>query len=330
MKPSKGIATVTLNPAVDQSVTIPGFATGTVNRVAGERSDPGGKGVNVASILADLGFRVTVTGLLGRDNAGLFNQLFASKGIGDAFVRVPGSTRINVKIIDHRASAVTEINFPGPATRPQDIAELERRIDALCTDHDCFVVSGSLPAGLPPTYYAGLIRRLKVAGKRVLLDSSGEALRHGAGARPWLIKPNLAELEDLLGAPLPDETSLIGARHRLRSIGPDGVLVSLGSAGALLVADGELLRAVPPAVEVRSTVGAGDALVAGFVAGELRGWSVADCARFATACAAAALTRIGPWLPKPAVIERLMAQVAITALAEPPERLPAPAGGAAG
>jgi 1-phosphofructokinase len=124
MNPSTGIATLTLNPAIDQSVAIPDFAAGSVNRVAWEQSDPGGKGVNVASFLADLGFRVAVSGLLGRDNAGVFEQLFASKGMTDAFVRVPGKTRVNVKIIDETSQGITDINFPGPAATPDHLAEL--------------------------------------------------------------------------------------------------------------------------------------------------------------------------------------------------------------
>jgi 1-phosphofructokinase len=202
MNPLPGIATITLNPAIDQSVAIPDFAAGSVNRVAWTQSDPGGKGVNVASFLADLGFRVAVTGLLGRDNAGVFEQLFAAKGISDAFVRIPGNTRVNVKIIDETSQRITDINFPGPAATAEDLDALGLRIDALLADNDCFVVSGSVPTGVSATFCPDLIRRLKSAGKRVLLDSSGEALRAGISAAPWAIKPNIAELEELTGAVL--------------------------------------------------------------------------------------------------------------------------------
>ena len=315
-----GIATVTLNPAIDQSVAIPDFAAGSVNRVAWEQSDPGGKGVNVASFLADLGFRVAVTGLLGRDNAGLFEQLFAAKAMTDAFVRIPGNTRVNVKIIDERAPSVTDINFPGPAATPVHLAELALRIEALLPEHDCFVLSGSVPAGVPATYYPDLIRRLKAAGKRVLLDSSGEALREGIAAAPWAIKPNIAELEELTNAPLPDQAAVIGAARELLASGLGCVVVSMGRDGALFVTAEECLHAIPPEVAVKSTVGAGDAMVAGFVAGSLRGWSLADCARLATASALGALTQLGPRLPAAAVVESLMAQVAVAAT--PADRTP--------
>lgn len=309
MKPLPAIATITLNPAIDQSVAIPDFTAGSVNRVTWEQSDPGGKGVNVASFLADLGFRVAVTGLLGRDNAGVFEQLFAGKGMTDAFVRVPGKTRVNVKIIDEVSSAITDINFPGPTATPEHLADLAQRIDALIADHDCFVLSGSVPAGVPVAYIPDLIDRLKAAGKRVLLDSSGEPLRDGIAAAPWAIKPNIAELEELVGTPLPDQASVIAAARHLLAAGLSCVVVSMGPQGALFVTADECLQAIPPEVEVKSTVGAGDAMVAGFVAGTLRGWSLADCARLATASALGALTQLGPRLPSVAIVESFMAQV---------------------
>jgi len=320
MSPFPGIATVTLNPAIDQSVAIPDFAAGTVNRVLWEQSDPGGKGVNVASFLVDLGFRVAVTGLLGRDNAGVFEQLFASKGISDAFVRIPGKTRVNVKIIgateQGHGGGITDINFPGPVATPEHLAELEQRIGTLLAGHDCFVLSGSAPAGVPLDYYADLIRRLKAAGKRVLLDSSGEPLRHGIHAAPWAVKPNLAELEELVGAPLPDTAAVIEAARSLLAKGIRCVVVSMGREGALFVTVDECLQAIPPEVEVKSTVGAGDAMVAGFVAGSLRGWPLADCARLATASALGALTQLGPRLPSLQIVESFTAQVTLRNLAD--------------
>jgi 1-phosphofructokinase family hexose kinase len=314
MNQYSGIATVTLNPAVDQSVAIPGFSAGTVNRVLWEQSDPGGKGVNVASFLADLGFSVAVTGLLGRDNAGVFEQLFAAKGMTDSFVRIPGKTRVNVKIIDETSQGITDINFPGPAATPADLAKLKRLIGTLAPDHDWFVLSGSAPAGVPLDFYAHLIRELKAAGKQVVLDSSGEPLRQGIAAAPWAIKPNIAELEELMGRPLPDLAAVIQAARQLLATGMGCVVVSMGREGALFVTADECLQAIPPDVAVKSTVGAGDAMVAGFVAGRMRGGSLADCARLATACALGALTQLGPRLPPTPVVESYMEQVEIKQL----------------
>lgn len=178
-------------------------------------------------------------------------------------------------------------------------------------EHDWFVLSGSAPAGVPPDYYADLIRQLKAAGKQVVLDSSGEPLRQGIAAAPWAIKPNIAELEELVGHPLPDLAAVIQAARHLVEQGMGCVVVSMGSEGALFVTAEECLQAIPPAVEVKSTVGAGDAMVAGFVAGRMRGASLSECARLATACALGALTQLGPRLPPTPVVESYMGQVEI-------------------
>jgi 1-phosphofructokinase len=314
MNHHQSIATITLNPAIDQSVAIPDFSAGTVNRVLWEQSDPGGKGVNVASFLADLGFKVAVTGLLGRDNASVFETLFTAKSIEDCFVRVTGKTRVNVKIIDEARQVNTDINFPGPAATPETLAELERHIAALLPDNDCFVLSGSAPAGVAADYYADLIGRLKDAGKRVLLDSSGDPLRHGIIAAPWAIKPNIAELEELVGTPLPDQAAVIAAARKLLAAGLGCVVVSMGGEGALFVTADECWLAIPPAVEVKSTVGAGDAMVAGFVAATMRGLPLADCARLATASALGALTQLGPRLASSQIVESFIAQVTLVDL----------------
>ena len=311
MKTLPNVATVTLNPAIDQSVAVPGFAAGTVNRALREQSDPGGKGVNVASFLADLGFRVAVTGLLGRDNAAEFEHLFESKGMADEFVRIPGKTRVNVKIIDPTSRSITDVNLPGPAATAADLARLDQRIEHLLADNDCFVLSGSAPAGVPVDYYAALIHRLKGAGKRVLLDTSGELLRQGIAAAPWAIKPNIAELEELVGKPLPDLDAVIVAARQLLASGIACVVVSMGAEGALFVTEQECLLAIPPEVAVLSTVGAGDAMVAGFIAGSLRGLPLDECARLATASAVGALTQLGPRLPAADIIESYMAQVTV-------------------
>lgn len=313
---STGVATVTLNPAIDHSVGIAGFAAGEVNRVDWEQSDPGGKGVNVASFLADLGVRVAVTGFLGSENAIAFDRLFAQKGMTDSFVRIPGRTRVNVKIIDEAQHRITDINFPGQSASDADIAVLREKLLALMPDHEWFVLSGSVPAGVPIGLYAEWVRLLKGAGKRVVLDTSGEALRTAIGEAPFAIKPNIAELVELLGEPLPTRAAVVEAAHRLLRTGIQCVVISMGKEGALFVNAGESLLAVPPAVEVKSTVGAGDAMVAGFVAAQIRGWPLADCARLATATAVGALTQLGPRLPTAQVVESLMRQVTVRAAAD--------------
>jgi 1-phosphofructokinase len=310
------IVTVTLNAAIDQTASIPNFTAGEVNRVEWEQSDAGGKGVNVASFLADFGHTVAVTGLLGEDNVELFVRLFSEKGLVDRFVRIPGHTRVNVKIVDEARSQVTDINFPGVSARGHDLEAVLAALDGLADQGaQWFILSGSLPAGLPPASYDDLVRRLKARGGRVALDTSGEGLVRAVDAGPDVIKPNIDELAELVGRPLAEEAAIVAAARDLRRRGIDLVAVSMGSRGAILV-DGEgAVHAAPPQVPVRSTVGAGDAMVAGLVHGTTFGLRGEALARLATAFSLGALRELGPRLPPREDIEAFRDQVAIRRIA---------------
>ena len=305
------IATITLNPAIDKSVAIPNFTAGEVNRVNWEQSDPGGKGVNVASFLADLGFNTSVTGFLGMENTSIFEKLFHQKNMADSFVRIPGKTRVNVKIIDELQKTITDINYPGPAPTEQDLTDLKKKIHNLVFDHDWFVLSGSLPNGVPTEFYSAVLKYLKAAGKYVVLDTSGDALRDALGEAPYAIKPNIAELEELLGRSLTSEQEVVDAARSLVSQGIEYVIVSMGKQGALFVSGTESVIAVPPPIAVKSTVGAGDAMVAGFIAAKIKGFSLEDCARLSTATAMSALTQLGPKLAETQVLESYMQQISV-------------------
>ncbi len=303
------VVTVTLNPAIDQTVTIPHFAAGQVNRVEHAQQNAGGKGVNVASILADAGHAVAATGFLGRENAAIFEELFARKRIADRFVRIAGQTRVGIKISDPAGQQTTDINFPGQAPGTADLEALLERLDGL--DGAWFVLSGSLPPGVAPTLYADLAARLRARGRRVALDTSGPALRHALEAAPDLLKPNIHELEEALGAPLPSPAAVVAAVQPLLARGTRLVAVSMGADGACLVTRDGLAVARPPRVEVKSTVGAGDAMVAGLVAAQLRGLSLPAAARLATAFSVDAITHIGAGISSAAAIAALEERVVI-------------------
>jgi 1-phosphofructokinase len=305
------IATVTLNPAIDQTVSIPDFQAGQVNRVIDSQSDPGGKGVNVASFLADFGLAVSVTGFLGEENTHLFERLFAKKGIKDRFVRIPGSTRTGIKIIDEVNRQTTDVNFPGLAPRPQDIEALFRVIEDLAEACDWFVLSGSIPAGVPADIYQRLVVSIKTRGKSVALDTSGESLRQALSVKPDLVKPNVFELAEVMGRPLNSLEFIEQAVAELTQQGIPKVVVSMGKQGAIFAQSGEMLIAAPPLVAVKSTVGAGDAMIAGVVAGLIQGKSLAECARLATAFSISAITRVGSGLPPLKTIQSYMKQVSI-------------------
>ncbi|MEB3359121.1 MAG: 1-phosphofructokinase [Synechococcales bacterium] len=297
---SSRILTVTVNPAIDQTITIPNFRVGEVNRVIEERSDPGGKGVNVAAFLADFGYAISATGLLGQENTDLFQKLFLQKGIDDYFIRIPGKTRVNVKILDAVGQQVTDINYPGHLATVADVEDLELVLMNLATSHPWVVLAGSVPTSLPTTLYRDFITRLKAQGNTVVLDASGESLQAALSATPDLVKPNLEELEDLVGRSLPSEAAIAAAAQDLVRQGIRYVVVSMGAQGAILASADTVIHAQPPAVTPKSTVGAGDAMLAGLVTALKRGYDLAACGRLATGFAVAALGQVGhcPLMPE--------------------------------
>jgi 1-phosphofructokinase len=303
------IATLTLNPAIDLTVSVPNFRAGQVNRAQFSQADPGGKGVNVASWLADYGFPVAVTGFLGVENDLIFRRLFEQKRIDDRFVRIAGSTRTGIKVVDPTTQSTTDINFPGQPPGEAELVQLAEIIEELTTDCDWLVFSGSIPAGAPLSIYRDLIRR--AVGTNALLDTSGEAFRQAVAATPMIIKPNVDELSEYLGRPLESEAHILAAAREFIELGIQTVVVSMGSQGAFFVEAGEAVHAAPPHVVVKSTVGAGDAMVAGIVAGKSRSLSLAECARLATAFSLDAITHVGSGMSSPEAVAAFIEQVAV-------------------
>lgn len=298
------ITTITLNPAIDRTVTIPAFTAGAVNRVEHVSDRAGGKGINVAAALAAAGFKVTVLGFLGRNNEAVFSGFFAARSIEDRCLRLPGSTRVGIKITDPVRQETTDINFPGLTPTTGEMTTLCEQVNGL-RDGWC-VISGSLPPGVPEGIYRKFVALLKGHGVRTVLDSSGTALREALQAGPDIVKPNVHELEELLGRALPDESSVIAAARELVAGGVGVVAVSRGADGACFVTQDEVVIARPPAVTVHSTVGAGDAMVAGIVAGHLQDLPLAGIARLATAFSLSALTRTGSeFIPAEAFLDRV-------------------------
>ncbi|WP_375755946.1 1-phosphofructokinase [Corallococcus exercitus] len=312
MRPTKpGVVTVTLNAAIDQTLECPGFTAGAVNRVVAETRTPGGKGINVAAFLAGGSRPVTAAGFLGTDNVPLFEALFRERGIQDRCLRLPGSSRVNIKVVDRTSSAVTDLNLPGLRVPEEALDALTATLDALTEDHGCFVLSGSVPAGVPASIYATLTERLRAKGALVAVDTSGEPLRQAVAAKPDFVKPNVHELGELVERPLRNPGEVARAARELHAGGIGLVVVSLGADGALFIADDGAWRALPPPVEVASTVGAGDALVAGVLAARLDGHDLETCARRSTAFAAGKLARVGPVPPTPERVAELVCAVRV-------------------
>lgn len=315
----KGVVTVTLNAAVDQTLDVPGFTAGAVNRAVAETRTAGGKGINVAAFLATSlagggAVPVTAAGFLGEENTAVFEALFRRRHIHDRCLRVPGASRVNVKVVDRQGGSVTDINLPGPEIRAEAWHGLLAALDGLAASNGTFVLAGSVPAGVPETAYAEMIPRLRKHGVFIAVDASGPPLRHAVAARPDMVKPNAHELSELLGRPLADRDEIVRAARELGGAGIGLVVVSLGAEGAVFVEGARALLAVPPRVPVASTVGAGDAMVAGVLAARLKGGDLEACARHGTAFAAGTLSRLGPELPPPARIAELMDAVRVEAL----------------
>ena len=299
------VLAVTMNPAIDQTVFVPNFRAGEVNRVERMQLNAGGKGVNVASLLADYGLPVAATGLLGVRNPLSFEELFEQKDIKDAFVRVPGSTRIGVKIINELEAQTTDLNFPGLEPRARDLEILKAEIYRHAASCDWVVFAGSLPTGVATDFYREIIAETRTkCGCRIALDTSGPALVDALTATPNLIKPNREELEEMLGHPLDSLHAVADAARELQRSGVETVVISMGADGAVFAEGDEVIHVKPGPVTLLSTVGAGDAMVSGMVAGALEGKTLKERGALATAFSVSALSRIGANL---AVREELMA-----------------------
>ncbi|WP_217543981.1 1-phosphofructokinase [Vibrio metschnikovii] len=293
---SMKVVTITLNPALDLTGSMEKMHVGSVSLVQQGSLHAAGKGVNVAKVLSDLGAQVTVTGFLGQDNQEMFCQLFAEIGANDQFIRLPGATRINVKLVE-QSGQVSDINFPGIHVNEQDIQRFEQRLFQLADDHEYFIIAGSLPSGLSPQRCARWIEQLGLLGKKVLFDSSREALIAGVDAKPWLIKPNEEELAQFVGHPLHSPEECQAAAQQLADKGIANIVVSMGAQGTMWLNQGQWLHAKPPKMPVVSTVGAGDTLVAGLCWGHMQNMDKSSLITFATALSALAVTQVGVGVP---------------------------------
>lgn len=264
------IYTLTLNPAIDYVIQLSHPLTpGDINRSQEETYQFGGKGINVSTVLHSLGMDTVALGFIaGFTGLGL-EQGLQEKGLVTRFIRLPqGNTRINAKI---KGSEETEINGAGPQVSESAMAELLGQLDSLLPG-DTLVLSGSVPKGLDTTVYGQILSRLQDKAVTTVVDASGPLLTHTLPYRPFLIKPNLPELEDLFETRLCSDTQIADCARQMQRQGARNVLVSLAGDGALLLDEtGQLHRMYCPAGQVVNSVGAGDSMVAGFLAGWL--WS---------------------------------------------------------
>ena len=320
-----GIVTVTLNPAIDLTVRLKELIPGTVHRASDAAWAAGGKGINVAGCLSDWRQahepQIIATGLLGADNAPTFESFFAAKAITDRFVRIPGHTRTNIKLLDDSTGDITDINPAGLTPEQTDLDEFRAVLAANVSPGSIVVLSGSLPPGLALSTYREILTGLNRQSARAILDAGGRAFRDAMASppesMPWAVKPNQQELEAWAGGRFADLGDMVRAAHRLCRQGIGLVVVSRGAEGALFVSERHVLLGRPPILNVASTVGAGDALVAGLVAALAEKAEPERVARLALSFAAAKLAQHGPTLPDRAAVLSQFDKMSI-------ERLPPP------
>lgn len=316
---------VSANPAIDRRLRLESIAVGGVNRVDSAQPFPGGKAAHVAMVARALAMEVTWIGFLGGAAGDECESGLAALRIPITVVRTRASTRANLEIIA-RDGTVTEILEPGGEVTYGEVERLLsacRDLFAESSEGSQVALSGSLPPGAPPDLYAELIRLARVYGCRVLLDTSGEALRHGLTAGPDLVKPNRAEASWYAGQPVRNAGEAVEVAREMIEQGARDVAVSLGADGIAWDGDGigARLASHPRVMGVRSTVGCGDAALAGFAVAHARGLDHEDALRLAVACGTANCVAESPGLVDPVEVERMMNQVCVQPLQTEPRQL---------
>lgn len=306
------IYTVTLNPALDKTVEIDGFASNCVNRVKALRTDPGGKGINVSKVVYALGGESVPVGIL----AGASGQELAKAMdfLPSHFLFVSGQTRTNLKIVDKQCGTNTDINEPGDPVDPETLEKLKAYLLSRITPEDIVVLSGSVPPGTAQTLYKQWCIEFGNAGAKVFLDADGGLFRNGIEGIPYLIKPNKEELQRLTGKTLETQVELIDAGRKLQQLGIQWVVISLGGDGALFLCGEDIYFAEALSVPVSSTVGAGDSMVAALACGMTRKLPTEQILALCVATSAANVMCSGTQSPEKHLIDSLLPQVKLTKL----------------
>lgn len=304
------VATLTLNPALDKSTSIPFLAPEHKLRCTSPTYEPGGGGINVARVLQRYGCAVRAYYCAGGPAGAALGDLLSAEGVPHQPLPSKGWTRENLVVADVASGLQYRFVLPGPALEPAEWAAILAQLPAPEFAPRYLVASGSLPEGMAHTGYAELAARCRAQNIRLVLDTSGPALAAALAEKVFLIKPNLRELAELVGQPELSAADQVAAAQEVVARGAaEVVVVSLGARGALLVSEAGVWQAVPPAVKVRSTVGAGDSMVAGLVWGLEQTGSLVEALRYGVANGTAATLRPGTGLARPADVADLLPAV---------------------
>jgi len=302
------ITTVTLNPAIDKTIVLDILKHGEVNRTKKFRQDLGGKGINVAKVLSCLGESVNSVGFMGIDNYEEIKQLLSSQTFQSDYVLVDGTTRTNTKIVELETKTTTDINELGFEVSQADLTNILDKIINYSKKSDYVILSGSLPKGVPNTFYYDIIEKIK-DDTTVVLDVDGGILVNVLEAGPDIIKPNIHELEDAVGYSINSDKEVIKIglewieKYKLTYI-----LVSMGKNGSLLINDKAIYKALPINIDVKGTVGAGDSMLAGFVYG-LINHDVEKALAYGAACGTLAVSKEGTEIFKETEVHQMLEKI---------------------
>jgi 1-phosphofructokinase len=305
------IITVTLNPALDKTVEINQFTIGSVNRIVSTRLDAGGKGINVSKVIKELQHKSLALGFLGGSSGNYIKNYLDDLNIKNEFLSVQGETRTNLKIIDKVNNTHTDINENGLDLKEEDIANIKEKTMEHCTKDSLVVLSGNVPNGTCSGIYGEIINSIKSKGGKVILDADGEALMQGIKAGPYMVKPNIDELEKAFGIKIHNEEEVIKMAKKILEYGVKYVVISQGSEGSIFISDDKVAKAKAIKVEVKSTVGAGDSMVAALAIAVEAEYSFEEAIKLACATSTANVMTEGSQTGRFIDIEKLKNQITI-------------------
>lgn len=305
------IGTITINPAVDETLEVEKTVKEDQLRALSVRHDPGGKGINVSRVVHQLGEKTIAYGMAGGRTGALLEERLRQEGVPCHFLAIQGETRTNITITDDSDHTQIRVSLPGPRVTPEELARLLDEAFSASPRPDWWVVGGSLPPGVPHGVYATMLHRCQDVGIPGVLDADGDALELALAAKPHMIKPNIHEAQRLVGRKLTSEADVLQAAKDIVAKGVDLVLVSRGPRGAVAVSKDEAWEGVPPHVEAISKVGAGDSALAGAALALCRGQGLNEAVRWAVACGTAAVLTPGTQLCRREDVERLLPEVKV-------------------
>jgi len=311
------IITVTLNAAMDKTLAVPNFQLGRRHRAIEQTSMAGGKGVNVARALKALGQPVIATGVAGGPTGTRIIEQLTEEAILNDFVRIRAESRTSTAVVDDTTGEQTEINEHGPLVAEAELELFRDKLLYLAKGADVCVFAGSLPRGVPDSLYADLVTELKGMDVTTVLDAEGEPMRLATRSAPTMVSPNELEAEELVGHEFADDDDRLRGLQGIVDLGPREAAMTLPSGCLGLVGDEgdrHLYRVTLEPRETRSTVGSGDAFLAGYVAARYTGSPPEECLRFGVACGAESTQHFGAGVVNPREVERLMSEVEVEEL----------------